>query len=607
VRSLDIHAATHDPTLIEALDVLLAHEHSRGEYLTGPAPLDFVSDLWRRAVLVTKDKDGDVRLARRPFELCVLSYVAAELKNGDLYVQGSEEYADYRAQLLPWAECEPLVADYCAARGVAPTAHGFVADLKTWLASVAAEVDRTYPDNGQVVIGQDGEPVLKRLVRKEPPEGTARVEAALLERMPERNLLDVLCNVEHWTGWTRHFGPPSGSDPKLDRAKERYILATFGYATNMGPAQLARHTRGLVTPHMISFVNHQHVTVAKLDAAARDIVRAYGRFDLPSLWGTGKVAAADGTKFSLYEDNLVSEFSLRYGDYGGIAYHHVADTYVALLSHFITCGSWEAIYILDLLYKNLSEVTPDTLHADTQGQNAPVFALAYLLGVQLQPRIRNWGDLIFYRPSKDTRYQHIDPLFRDTIDWDLLETHWPDLVQVALSIQAGKMLPSTILRKLGTDSRKSRLYQAFRELGRVVRTVFLLEYISNLPLREQIQASTNKAEAYNGFSKWLFFGGDGIIAENDPEEQEKRIKYRVMWTSMSQGTSPRDTRDPKETTPCASSGSKRRAVTSPLSSSTMPISPSLPSSASSVISPHAGIRPTPLRHTPTICSISSAS
>jgi len=101
-------------------------------------------------------------------------------------------------------------------------------------------------------------------------------------------------------------------------------------------------------------------------------------------------------------------------------------------------------------------------------------------------------------------------------------------VQVALSIQAGKMLPSTILRKLGTDSRKSRLYQAFRELGRVVRTVFLLEYISNQPLREQIQASTNKAEAYNGFSKWLFFGGDGVIAENDPEEQEKRIKYNGL-------------------------------------------------------------------------------
>jgi TnpA family transposase len=114
------------------------------------------------------------------------------------------------------------------------------------------------------------------------------------------------------------------------------------------------------------------------------------------------------------------------------------------------------------------------------------------------------------------------------VDWDLLETHWKDLLQVVLSIKEGKILPSTLLRKLSNESKKNRLYQAFRELGRVVRTVFLLKYISDITLREQITASTNKVEAYNGFSKWLFFGGDGVIAENDPEEQEKRIKYNDL-------------------------------------------------------------------------------
>lgn len=52
-----------------------------------------------------------------------------------------------------------------------------------------------------------------------------------------------------------------------------------------------------------------------------------------------------------------------------------------------------------------------------------------------------------------------------------------------------------------------------------------------MKLREQITASTNKVEAYNGFSKWLFFGGDGIITENDLIEQEKRIKYNDLITN----------------------------------------------------------------------------
>lgn len=61
-----------------------------------------------------------------------------------------------------------------------------------------------------------------------------------------------------------------------------------------------------------------------------------------------------------------------------------------------------------------------------------------------------------------------------------------------------------------------------------MRTVFLLQYISDIQMREQITGSTNKAEAYNGFSKWFFFGAEGVIADNDPEEQEKAIKYNGL-------------------------------------------------------------------------------
>lgn len=52
-----------------------------------------------------------------------------------------------------------------------------------------------------------------------------------------------------------------------------------------------------------------------------------------------------------------------------------------------------------------------------------------------------------------------------------------------------------------------------------------------MDLREQITATANKVEAYNGFAKWVFFGGEGVIADNDPEEQEKVIKYNGLVAS----------------------------------------------------------------------------
>ncbi len=522
-RSLTMSATTQDQSVVAALTFLLEHEGARGRWLPGGVSLIFASDAWRR--LIHASHRGEPVFDRRQFEVCVFLHVAAELRTGDLCVDGSERYADYRAQLLPWTTCAPLVADYCRDLGLADTPAAFVQQLKDWLTEVAADVDHAFPANGQVIIDARGVPSLKRPVRAAPPPDLAPVEAALAERLPERSLLDVLGNAEHWTGWTRHFGPRSGADPQLERPAERYIITAFGYGCNLGPAQTARHTRGVVTPHMLSFVNRRHVTAETLDRALRDLIACYARFALPRLWGTGKAAAADGTKLDLYERNLLAEYHIRYGGYGGIAYHHVSDQYVALFSHFIACGVWEAVYIIDGLLKNTSAIQPDTLHADTQGQATPVFALAHLLGIKLMPRIRHWQDLIFYRPDKETRYTHIDALFGDAIDWRLIETHWQDLLRVVCSIRAGTVLPSTLLRKLGHYSRKNRLYQAFRELGRVVRTVFLLQYLSDMTLRTQITAATNKVEAYNGLTKFLFFGGEGVIAENDPEEQEKRIKY----------------------------------------------------------------------------------
>ena len=101
-------------------------------------------------------------------------------------------------------------------------------------------------------------------------------------------------------------------------------------------------------------------------------------------------------------------------------------------------------------------------------------------------------------------------------------------MQVVLSIKAGKVLPSTLLRKLSNYSRRNRLYLAYRELGRVVRTIFLLKYISDQKMREEIHAQTNKAESFNGFVKWIYFGGEATIWDNDPEEQEKAIKYNTL-------------------------------------------------------------------------------
>jgi Tn3 transposase DDE domain len=137
-----------------------------------------------------------------------------------------------------------------------------------------------------------------------------------------------------------------------------------------------------------------------------------------------------------------------------------SEKYIALFSHFIPCGVREATYILDGLMENRCDIQPELIHSDSNGQSEPVFGLAYLLGIKLTPRIKNWKHLAFYRPHKNTRYQHIDGLFSDHIDWKLIAKNFDEMLKVAVSIKAGKLLPSTVLRRLGSFNRQNRLYLA---------------------------------------------------------------------------------------------------------------------------------------------------
>ncbi|MFE7941952.1 Tn3 family transposase [Streptomyces griseoincarnatus] len=150
------------------------------------------------------------------------------------------------------------------------------------------------------------------------------------------------------------------------------------------------------------------------------------------------------------------------------------------------------------------------------------------------PRIRNWKDLTFYRPTKQTEYVHIDALFgepgRNSIDFDLIESQFRHLMRVAVSVREGA-ISSTLLRRLRAGSRKNATYTAFREVGRVIRTVQLLRYLSDAPLRRRVTAATNKVEAFNGFSQWIGFGNGGVITDNDPVEQEKTAKFNALLTN----------------------------------------------------------------------------
>ena len=537
IEIINPQSSSEDDTLFKMMKVLQELRNTRHavvpiSLLELDAERDFqwLPTTWRK-LIITERIDGKIlTINRRYFELAILYAIRDELKSGDLFIQHGERYDDYREQLVDDATMDRELAEYGQVTGVETDSKAFTRKLKSVLLETAESVDAEFPENAYAEI-VDSRLILKKSPASELPPGIRQIDHLITEQMEKISIVDVLIDAERWLQLNKLFRPLIGTESRIEELRPRVISTLFCYGCNLGPTQTARSIRGM-SRKQVAWLNIKYVTEEVLEKAIVKVINAYSKFELPSYWGSGKHASADGTKWNLYEQNLISEHHIRYGGYGGIGYYHVSDKFIALFSHFISCGTYEGTHILDGLMTNSSDIRPDTIHGDTQAQSYTVFALSYLLGIKLMPRIRGIKDLEFYRPENNMKFAHIDRLFTNDINWQMIEIHLPDMLRVAISIKLGKISASAILRRLGTYSRKNKLYFAFKELGKVVRTIFLLKYVGDVELRKLIHAETNKSEQFNGFAKKLFFGGEGEIAENLRHEQRKVIKYNHLVANM---------------------------------------------------------------------------
>ena len=102
------------------------------------------------------EKDEERVLDRRALEVCVFTHLAKALSRLDFYVEGSEEYPDYRRQLLSREECFKRLPEYCEAVGLPTDGRVFTDSLKQELTDLSREVDANFPENAELTIGKDG-------------------------------------------------------------------------------------------------------------------------------------------------------------------------------------------------------------------------------------------------------------------------------------------------------------------------------------------------------------------------------------------------------------------------------------------------------------------
>ena len=117
------------------------------------------------------------------------------------------------------------------------------------------------------------------------------------------------------------------------------------------------------------------------------------------------------------------------------------------------------------------------------------------------------------------------------IDPTAIVGQWPELVRLKVSIEAGAVLPSVILRKLASAGPANALSRSLRSLGRIQRTLFTLQWLSDPGLRQRSHAGLNKGEASNSLRRAVFFHRQGEIRDHTFENQSFRASGLSLITA----------------------------------------------------------------------------
>jgi len=208
-------------------------------------------------------------------------------------------------------------------------------------------------------------------------------------------------------------------------------------------------------------------------------------------------ASADGQKFECRLETFKTRYSSKYfGTNKGVSALTLIANHAALNAKVIGSNEHESHYIFDLLQSNTSEVQPDVLSTDTHGVNHVNFALLDLFGYTFAPRYARFGKVIEKMFNiNEGKSDGIKLSLKKPIDTELIIEHWDTIQRIVISLQEKRTTQAILVRKLSGYNQNHPLLQALTEYNRMIKAMYLLDYIDDASLRGYVQRALNRGEA----------------------------------------------------------------------------------------------------------------
>ena len=515
LATLDITGASVAQPLLAAADVI----RDRQDIPSRSAPFLQPRSKWR-GHLSDPETNRD-----RLWVVAVLFHLREAFRSGDVWLAHSRRYSDLKQALVPVEAAQTM---------------GLSMPLKpeVWLADRKQRLDdglhrlAKAVRNGALPGGiiEDGRLRVERLEADVPAEADSLI-LDLYRRLPEVRITDMLTEVANDTGFIDAFTHLRTGAPCKDRLGMLNVVLAEGL--NLGLSKMV----GASSTHnfkQLARLSNWHVESEAINRALAMVIEAQAWLPMAKYWGAGETASSDGQFFpTTRQGEAMNLINAKYGHEPGLkAYTHVSDQYGPFATQVIPATVNEAPYILDGLLMNPSGKRIKEQYADTGGFTDLVFAATSLLGYRFIPRIKDLPSKRLHVFDRHGVPNELKGLAGDRIRENTIIANWPDVLRCIATMLSGRMQPSQLLKKLAARPRQHDLAIALREIGRIERTLFIIDWLLDTDMQRRAQIGLNKGEAHHALKNALRIGRQGEIRDRTTEGQHFRIAGLNLLTAI---------------------------------------------------------------------------
>jgi TnpA family transposase len=509
--TLDFHVVKGAQHLIDAIGIARRYNSGEIKHLQADTPIGFVPRRWKKMLYTDT---GNIH--PRTWEFALAFAMRDALKSGNLFLPSGRHYVSFWNLVYDDQQWEAERQQVCAEKGFTLDPRHILASLTEAFDHTSAAAVRGLPRNrfvktnkGTVRFGKD-EGV-------DEPREVKKLRQLIEASLPRIRIEHLLMEVDALSGFSRELHPVDGSSIRGADSLAILLASIVAHGTNLGVLAMADST-AKITVDMLREMSKACLRQETLKAANTALVDYQKSIEVSSVWGNGEVSSSDGQRFGVSRSSLITSVYPRYFGYYDQAisvYTHVSDQLSVFNTQVISCGQKEAPYVLNGLLENDPELSPRRHHTDTGGYSDHVFALCFLLGFSFMPRLKSLHKRRLFKIDRNHHYGALEPLFKGTVNLELIHEQWEPLIRVAVSLKNRIVPADVIVKRLVNASPADRLSKALTELGRLVKTVYILQYIQDEQLRRTIGTQLNRGEHRQGVARHVFFADQGEFRTGD--------------------------------------------------------------------------------------------